>query len=64
MRKRRHTVIKHHNLLTNTLNAAERQEYITKKRQREAKIYTPEQFGILLDKAVGTWLELPVFICA
>lgn len=35
-----------------------------KKRQREAKFYTPEQFGILLDKAVGTWLELPVFICA
>ena len=74
MRKRRHTVIKHHNLLTNTLNAAERQEYITKnpmravsppkKRQREAKFYTPEQLGILLDKAVGTRLELPVFICA
>ena len=72
--KRRHTVIKHHNLLTNTLNAAERQEYITKnpmravsppkKRQREAKFYTPEQLGILLDKAVGTRLELPVFICA
>ncbi len=68
------TVIKHHNLLTNTLNAAERQEYITKnpmravsppkKRQREAKFYTPEQLGILLDKAVGTRLELPVFICA
>ena len=67
------TVIKHHNLLTNTLNAAERQEYITKnpmravsppkKRQREAKFYTPEQLGILLDKAVGTRLELPVFIC-
>ena len=72
--KRRHTVIKHHNLLTNTLNAAERQEYITKnpmravsppkKRQREAKFYTPEQLGILLDKAVGTRLELPMFICA
>ena len=72
--KRRHTVIKHHNLLTNTLNAAERQEYITKnpmravsppkKHQREAKFYTPEQLGILLDKAVGTRLELPVFICA
>ncbi len=68
------TVIKHHNLLTNTLNAAERQEYITKnpmravsppkRRQREAKFYTPEQLGILLDKAVGTRLELPVFICA
>ena len=68
------TVIKHHNMLTNTLNAAERQEYITKnpmravsppkKRQREAKFYTPEQLGILLDKAVGTRLELPVFICA
>ena len=68
------TVIKHHNLLTNTLNAAERQEYITKnpmravsppkKRQREAKFYTPEQLGILFDKAVGTRLELPVFICA
>ena len=68
------TVIKHHNLLTNTLNAAGRQEYITKnpmravsppkKRQREAKFYTPEQLGILLDKAVGTRLELPVFICA
>lgn len=68
------TVIKHHNLLTNTLDAAERQEYITKnpmravsppkKRQREAKFYTPEQLGILLDKAVGTRLELPVFICA
>lgn len=68
------TVIKHHNLLTNTLNAAERQEYITKnpmravsppkKRQREAKFYTPEQLGILLDKAVRTRLELPVFICA
>lgn len=67
------TVIKHHNLLTNTLNAAERQEYITKnpmravsppkKRQREAKFYTPEQLGILLDKAVGTRLELPVYIC-
>ena len=67
------TVIKHHNLLTNTLNAAEQQEYITKnpmravsppkKRQREAKFYTPEQLGILLDKAVGTRLELPVFIC-
>lgn len=68
------TVIKHHNLLTNTLNAAERQEYITKnpmravsppkKRQREAKFYTPEQLGILLAKAVGTRLELPVYICA
>ena len=68
------TVIKHHNLLTNTLNAAERQEYITKnpmravsppkKRQREAKFYTSEQLGTLLDKAVGTRLELPVFICA
>ena len=68
------TVIKHHNLLTNTLNAAERQEYITKnpmravsppkKRQREAKFYTPEQLGILLDKAVGTRLGLPGFICA
>lgn len=68
------TVIKHHNLLTNTLSAAERQEYITKnpmravsppkKRQREAKFYTPEQLGTLLDKAVGTRLELPVFICA
>lgn len=73
-RKRRHTVIKHHNLLTNTLNAAERQEYITKnpmravsppkKRQREAKFYTPEQLGVLLAKAVGTRLELPMFICA
>lgn len=30
LRKRRHTVIKHHNLLTNTLNAAERQECIMK----------------------------------
>ena len=68
------TVIKHHNLLTNTLNAAERQEYITKnpmravsppkKRQREAKFYTPEQLGVLLAKAVGTRLELPMFICA
>ena len=74
LRKRRHTVIKHHNLLTNTLNAVERQEYITKnpmravsppkKRQHEAKFYTPEQLGILLDKAVGTRLELPVYICA
>ena len=73
-RKRRHTVIKHHNLLTNTLNAAERQEYNTKnpmravsppkKRQREAKFYTPEQLGVLLAKAVGTRLELPMFICA
>lgn len=72
--KRRHTVIKHHNLLTNTLNAAERQEYITKnpmravsppkKRQREAKFYTPEQLGVLLAKAVETRLELPMFICA
>ena len=72
--KRRHTVIKQHNLLTNTLNAAERQEYITKnpmravsppkKRQREAKFYTPEQLGVLLAKAVGTRLELPMFICA
>ncbi len=72
--KRRHTVIKHHNLLTNTLNAAERQEYIMKnpmravsppkKRQREAKFYTPEQLGVLLAKAVGTRLELPMFICA
>ena len=72
--KRRHTVIKHHNLLTNTLNAAERQEYITKnpmravsppkKRQHEAKFYTPEQLGVLLAKAVGTRLELPVYICA
>ena len=72
--KRRHTVIKHHNLLTNTLNAAERQEYITKNpmravsppktRQREAKFYTPEQLGVLLAKAVGTRLELPMFICA
>lgn len=35
-----------------------------KKRQREAKFYTPEQLGILLDKAVGTRLELPVYICA
>ena len=35
-----------------------------KKRQREAKFYTPEQLGVLLDKAVGTRLELPVFICA
>ena len=52
----------------------ERQEYITKnpmravsppkKRQHEAKFYTPEQLGILLDKAVGTRLELPVYICA
>lgn len=68
------TVIKHHNLLTNTLNAAERQEYITKnpmravsppkKRQREAKFYTSEQLGTLLDKVVGTRLELPVYICA
>ena len=72
--KRRHTVIKHHNLLTNTLNAAERQEYITKnpmravsppkKRQREAMFYMPEQLGVLLAKAVGTRLELPMFICA
>lgn len=35
-----------------------------KKRQREAKCYTPEQLGTLLDRAVGTRLELPVFICA
>ncbi|MFR8735576.1 MAG: tyrosine-type recombinase/integrase [Butyricicoccus sp.] len=35
-----------------------------KKRQREAKFYTPEQLGVLLAKAVGTWLELPVYICA
>lgn len=35
-----------------------------KKRQREAKFYTPEQLGVLLDKAVGTRLELPVYICA
>ena len=68
------TIIKHHNLLTNALNAAERQEYITKnpmravsppkKRQREAKFYTPEQLGVLLDKVAGTRLELPVYICA
>lgn len=53
---------------------AERQEYITKnpmravsppkKRQREAKFYTPEQLGVLLAKAVGTRLELPMYICA
>ena len=35
-----------------------------KKRQREAKFYTPEQLGVLLAKAVGTRLELPMFICA
>lgn len=35
-----------------------------KKRQREAKFYTPEQLGVLLNKAVGTRLELPVYICA
>ena len=35
-----------------------------KKRQREAKFYTSEQLGILLDKAVGTRLELPMYICA
>lgn len=35
-----------------------------KKRQREAKFYTPEQLGVLLAKAVGTRLELPVYICA
>lgn len=35
-----------------------------KKRQHEAKFYTLEQLGILLAKAVGTRLELPVYICA
>ena len=35
-----------------------------KKRQRETKFYTPEQLGVLLAKAVGTRLELPMFICA
>lgn len=35
-----------------------------KKRQREAKFYTPKLLGILLDKAVGTRLELPVYIYA
>ena len=35
-----------------------------KKRQREAKFYTPEQLGVLLAKAVGTRLELPVYIRA
>ena len=35
-----------------------------KKRQREAKFYTPEQLGVLLAKAVGTRLELPMYICA
>ena len=34
-----------------------------KKRQCEAKFYT-QQLGVLLDKAVGTRLELPVYICA
>lgn len=34
------------------------------KRQREAKFYTPEQLGVLLAKAVGTRLELPMYICA
>lgn len=68
------TVIKHHNLLTNVFHAAKRQEYILKnpmeavsppkKRQREAKYYTPEQLGALLDLVSGTRLELPVYICA
>lgn len=35
-----------------------------KKRQRETKFYTPEQLSVLLAKAVGTRLELPVYICA
>lgn len=34
------------------------------KASAQAKFYTPEQLGVLLDKAVGTRLELPVFICA
>ena len=68
------TVLKHHNLLTNILNAARRFEYIAKnpmeavsppkKKPREAKYYTPEQLGTLLDRVTGTRLELPVFICA
>ena len=68
------SVLKHHNLLTNILNAAKRYEYITKnpmdavsppkKRRREAKYYTPEQLGQLLALAAGTRLELPIYICA
>lgn len=68
------SVLKHHNLLTNILNAAKRYEYITKnpmdavsppkKRRREAKYYTPEQLGQLLSLAARTRLELPIYICA
>lgn len=68
------TVLKHHNLLTNMLNAAMRFEYIAKnpmdavspprKKPHEAKYYTPEQLGKLLSLAAGTRLALPVYICA
>ena len=68
------TVIKHHNLLTNILNAAIRYEYIVrnpmqavsppKKKQQEAKFYTPEQLGQLLLLVQGTRLELAVNLCA
>jgi integrase len=68
------TVIKHHNLLTNILNAARRYEYIVrnpmeavsppKKKQQEAKFYTPEQLGQLLLLVQGTRLELAVNLCA
>ncbi len=68
------TVIKHHNLLTNILNAAKRYEYIVKspmeavsppkKKYHEAKFYTPEQLGQLLLAVQGHRLELAVNLCA
>lgn len=68
------SVLKHHNLLTNILNAAKRYEYIAKnpmdavsppkKRRNEAKYYTSEQLGQLLSLATGTRLELPIYLCA
>lgn len=67
------TVIKHHNLITNILNAAERFERINKnsakfvsppkKKRREAEYYTPEQAAKLLSAAKGSRLELPINIC-
>ena len=68
------SVLKHHNLLTNILNAAKRFEYISKnpmdavsppkRQQREARYYTAEQLGQLLSLASGSRLELPIYICA
>jgi integrase len=68
------TVIKHHNLLTNILNAAKRYEYIVrnpmeavsppKKNLHEARFYTSEQLGQLLMLVQGTRLELAVNLCA